>query len=840
MISLSARLAWRGLRGGRAGWFTIVACLMLGVGAIAASLSLDYSLRRALSDDARTLLGGDAELRMTYRSPGEPELFFLSGFGGLSQSAEMRVMARNAKDGRQTLSELKTIDGAYPLFGKVDLAPGMPLAKAVAQDGAVWGAAAEQDLLDRLGLAVGDHFTVGNAEFVLRAVVVREPDRAGANFSLGPRLLVAPEALDATGLIQPGSLVHHLVLMKLRPGQDVAHFRQALEAKYDPAPWLFRDASEATPALKRLLDRTTLFLTLVGLTSLLVGGIGIADGTTAFVDQRLADIAKLKCLGASNGVILLSHALQFALLALIGMVLGLSLGATAPWVVMATMGDRLPVEAHLGVAALPLAEALAFGVLACVTFATGPLARAASVPGAQLLRDRVAPAPTRFRLGPVLLVTLAALALAGFTILISADRKLALWFVGGGAAAFGLFALGGRLVVALARLASKRRLAGKLPLRLALSSLHRPGALTEGVVLSLGLGLSLLVGLTLVEITLSRQIDQQIPAKAPSFFFIDIQADQADQFDQVARAAGAGEITRAVMVRGRITRINEVPVSKATVAPDAAWAVKGDRGLTVADEPPADANVVAGAWWPKEYDGPPLVSLDANIAKGFGVGVGDTITVDVLGREITAKIASLRRIDWASLGMNFTFVLSPNALAGAPVSEIATVRAPKDREAAVERAVSDALPTVSVIRVSDALVQLSRVVEGIGIAVRSAAAVALIAGGLVLAAAISAGQRRRIAEAVLLKVLGAARADLLRAVLWEFVILGGAAGAVAAVVGCLIAWGVLTKVLRLEAVILPLPVALTLGIGIAAVALAGLAGTWRALQARPAPYLRTE
>ena len=838
MSLLPLRLAWRGLRGGRAGWLTIVACLALGVGAIAASLSLDYSLRRALSDDARALLGGDAELRLTYRPPSDQELSFLAGFGEISQSAEMRVMARNPEANRQTLAELKTIDAAYPLFGKVDLAPALPLAQAVAKEGDVWGAAAEQDLLDRIGLSVGDRFTIGAANFVLRAVITREPDRAGANFSLGPRLLVAKGALAATGLIQPGSLVHYLALMKLAPGHDVGDFRRSLEAKYDPPPWLFRDAGEATPSLKRLLDRTTLFLTLVGLTSLLVGGIGIADGTTAFVDQRLPDIAKLKCLGASNGVILWSHAIQFALLALFGMAVGLALGAAAPWVVSSTLGDRLPVEAHVGVAWRPLLKAFIFGLLACITFATGPLARAAAVPGAQLLRGLVAP-PTRFRLAPALLVTAAALALAAFTVLISADRKLAVWFVTGGALSFGLFSLGGHLVVALARFASRRR-AGRLPLRLALSSLHRPGALTRGVVLSLGLGLSLLVGLTLVEVTLSRQIDEQIPAKAPSFFFVDIQADQADKFDRVARAAGAEEISRAVMIRGRITRIKDVPVGQSKVAEDAAWAVKGDRGLTVADVPPADANIVAGAWWPKDYDGPPLVSLDANIAKGFGVGIGDTVTVDVLGREITAQIASLRRIDWASLGMNFTFVLSPNALAGAPVSEIATVRVPPPQEAAVERAVSDALPTVSVIRISDALAQLKRVVDGIGIAIRSAAAVALLAGGLVLAAAISAGQRRRIAEAVLLKVLGAARADLLRAVLWEFVILGLAAGLVAALVGCLIAWGVLTKVLRLEAAILPLPVGLTLGIGVAAVALAGLAGTWRALQARPAPYLRNE
>jgi putative ABC transport system permease protein len=671
-------------------------------------------------------------------------------------------------------------------------------------------------------------------------VILREPDRASANFSLGPRLLVAPEALAESGLIQPGSLIHYLTLVKLADDRSVAQFRQALDRSYPAPPWLFRDASDATPSLKRLLDRTTLFLTLVGLTSLLVGGIGIADGTTAFVDQRLTDIARLKCLGASKDVVLLSQGLQFACLALFGLIVGLALGAAAPWLILAWLGDRLPVAVHLAVETAALAKAGLFGLLACLTFATLPLARAATIPGGQLLRDRVAPQPVRLGVAPIALVTLAALALAGLTVAISADRRLALWFVAGGALSFGLFALAGRAVTAMARFAAGRVAVGNLSLRLALSSLSRPGAPTAGVVLSLGLGLSLLVGLTLVEVTLARQIDETLPAKAPSFFFVDIQPDQAERFDSLAAGAGADQINRAVMIRGRITRIDGVPVTQAHVAPDAAWAVKGDRGLTVADHAPADADIVAGAWWPADYDGPPLVSLDANIARGFGVGIGDSITVDVLGREITAKIASLRRIDWASLGMNFTFVLSPNALAGAPTSEIATVHAAPDRVAAVERAVSDGLPSLSVIRIADALAQLRRVVDGIGLAIRAAALVALVAGGLVLAAAISAGQRRRIAETVLLKVLGAARADLLRAVLWEFLSLGLAASVTAALVGSVIGWAVLTKVLKIDSVPLPFATFAVLVSGVGAVTLAGLAGTWRALQARPVPYLRRD
>ena len=839
MIGAAWRLAVRGLRGGRGGWFTIIACLALGVGAIAASLSLDQSLRQALSDDARALLGGDAELRLTYRPPNQDELSFLQPFGQLSQSTEMRVMARDIAKSRQTLAEIKAVDGAYPLFGKIDLASKGELQPLLGEENGVWGAVAEQDLLDRLNLKPGDHLTIGNAELVLKDVILREPDRASANFSLGPRLLLAPGALAASGLIQPGSLVHHLVLVKLAKS-DLDAFHRALDEKYSPPPWLYRDSREATPSLKRLLDRTTLFLTLVGLTSLLVGGIGIADGTTAFVEARLLDIARLKCLGAANRLILLSMAMQFAVLASAGLVIGLALGAAAPYAAIAWLGDRLPVAARLGFEGEALLKAALFGILACFTFAATPLARAAAVPGGQLLRNVVAPVKLPFSWPRSLIVGGSAAALGGLAVLISADHKLALWFVIGGALSFALFAGGGKAVVAAAKALASRLGGGKLALRLALSSLHRPGAPTEGVVLSLGLGLSLLVGLSLIEVTLSRQIDEQLPARAPSFFFIDIQPDQAAQFDKLAFQAGADQISRAVMIRGRITAINDVPIGRAKVANDAAWAVKGDRGLTVAAEPPADANIVAGSWWAKDYDGPPLVSLDANIARGFGVGLGDSITVDVLGRPITAKIASLRRIDWASLGMNFTFVLSPNALAGAPVSEIATVHAPADKLAGLERAVGDALPTISVIRIADALAQLRRVVDGIGLAIRAAAAVALVAGLLVLTAAIAAGQRRRINEAVLLKVLGAARADLLGAVLWEFLLVGLSASAAAALVGWGIAWGVLTKVLKLDAVLLPLPVLLTLGAGIAAVTLFGLLGTWRALEARPAPYLRSE
>jgi putative ABC transport system permease protein len=357
------------------------------------------------------------------------------------------------------------------------------------------------------------------------------------------------------------------------------------------------------------------------------------------------------------------------------------------------------------------------------------------------------------------------------------------------------------------------------------------------VVLSLGLGLTVLVAVALVEANLSRQFDERMPAEAPTFFFIDIQPDQVQTFDQaVARAGGTSK--RAAMVRGRISRIDGVPVDQVPIAPDAQWAIRGDRGLSTAAALPEDAHVVEGRWWPADYDGPPLASLDAGIARGFGLAVGQTITVNVLGRDVTATVANFREIDWSSLAMNFTFILTPNALAGAPQSFIATVHAPPGREAAVERAVTDVLPNVSSIRVKEALDAARAVIANAGVAIRAAAAVTLAAGGLVLAGAIAAGQRRRLHEAVLLKVLGARRADLLRALAAEYGLLGAATGLVAAGLGSAAAWAVLVFVLKADWVFLPGPVAATALGGVVAVAAFGVAATSRVLAAKTAPYLR--
>jgi putative ABC transport system permease protein len=839
MTLVALGFARRELRGGLAGFRILMACLALGVAAISGAGSLKAAFHAALEHDARALLGGDLDIRQSYQPVTDEQRAVLATLGTVSQSADLRVMARFG-DGRR-LVELKAVDHRYPLVGTVQLEPAQDLGAALAVRDGLPGAVAEAGLLDSLGVGLGDIIRIGDASLQLRAVLIKEPDRVANALSFGPRLVVGLELLPATGLLQPGALVRwstRLVLDSTSPAEAKAR----LAARFPDAPWQLRDTHEAAPGLGRILDNIAAFLTLVGLTSLLVGGIGVASSVKAVMDGRLRSIAALKAVGASSGVILATYALLVGGLALAGIAAGLAVGAALPGLVVTLAKDALPIAARAGIYPLPLAVAFAFGLLTALVFGLAPLARAARTPATQLFRG-AGEVPVRLGRPVVAIIAMAALAMAALAVA-SADRKgLAAIFVVAAPATLVLFrALAWILAGLSAKLA--RRRTGMLAhpaVRLALANLYRPGSTIVGMVISLGLGLTVLVATAQVEGNLARQFGEKLPAEAPSFFFIDLQPDQAALFDDIVRSADPhARIGRAPMVRGRVVALNGVPASSVTVAPESEWALRGDRGLTSAALAPPGTRLVAGAWWAADHAGPPQVSLDAPLAKGLGLGLGDSVTLNVLGREITARIASLRAVEWSSLNMNFAFVLSPDALAGAPHTWLATVHADAAHESAVERAVTDRFANVSAIRVKEALGSVRDLVARADQAVRLAALVTLVGGALVLAGAVMAGHRRRVREAVVLKVLGATRADLWRAWLVEFGAVGGVTGLLAGAIGTLAAWAILVLVMKADWTFLPAILAATLAACIGASLAAGFAGTWAAIAAKAAPELRAE
>ncbi len=377
--------------------------------------------------------------------------------------------------------------------------------------------------------------------------------------------------------------------------------------------------------------------------------------------------------------------------------------------------------------------------------------------------------------------------------------------------------------------------------RLGLANLHRPGAPTPLMLVSVGLGLSTLTAVALIEGNIRRQIMEQLPRDAPSFFFIDIQNDQMEAFRRIVGGLpGVRDLREVPSLRTRVVSVNGVPAELVAATPDTTWALRGDRGLTYAHAMPEGTRLVAGSWWPADYAGPPLVSFDATLARGWGVRVGDSMRLNVLGRDIDVRVASLRDIAWRSLGINFTLIASPGLLERAPHTFIATVRADPAAQAALLRAVTDALPNVSGIRVADVLATVGALLGRIGAALGATASVTLAAGALVLAGAVAAGQRRRIREAVILKSLGATRGQIRAAWLVEFGILGAAAGLLAAAVGTAASWAVVRQVMGSDWSFLPGRVAVTIAGCVALMLAFGYVGTAAALRARAAPLLRNE
>ena len=834
------RIARRELRGGAKALRIVVACLALGVAAIAAVGTLSRAVEEGLKADGRRILGGDLEVSVGYRPMPEAARAWVAERGGLlSEVTELRSMLvaeTGARD--RMLVELKAVDQAYPLYGAVRLEPDATLAEALAVRNGRPGLVAERVVLERLNLRPGDTVRLGEGLFEVRGTLTEEPDRVASPAVLGPRAMIAADALAATRLVQPGSLVRYEYRIRLPDGADVAAFRAAMEGAFRDGGWRFRTYAQAAPGVIRFVEQTALFLTLVGLTALLVGGIGVANGVTAWLESRRRTIATLKCLGAPQATVFAAYGLQLLAIAGVGIGLGLAGGLALPWVAAQALAGVLPVPPRFGVYPGPLGIAALFGLLTAATFALWPLARARAIPAVALFRDVVARAEVRPGLGLLLANGLLAALLAGLVVAVSQDRRFAAAFCAGAAGTLLLFRLGAALLKALAARAPRSSLPA---VRLGLANLHRPGAPTGLMLVSLGLGLSTLAAVALIQGNIQRQVTETMPDAAPAFFFIDIQSDQVERFEAIAAAqAGVGEVRRMPSLRARIVAVNGIPAEELQVAPESAWALRGDRGLTYAATPPEGTRIVAGEWWPPDYRGEPLVSFDAALARGFGIGIGDTITVNVLGRDVTLRIASLRDISWRSLGMNFTLVASPGLLEAAPHTHIATVHAARSAEATLLRAVTDALPNVSAIRVREALEAVSALLGQIGAALSSTGAITLLSGALVLAGAIAAGRRRRVYEAVVLKTLGATRRQVLAAYLVEFGVLGAAAGVIAAAVGTAASWAVITVVMRAEWAFLPGTLAATIAACTAMTMLMGWAGTAAALRARPAPLLRTE
>ncbi|MDX2308039.1 MAG: FtsX-like permease family protein [Hyphomicrobium sp.] len=839
---LVAALALRELRAGLRGFYVFIACVALGVAIIAAVGTLSDALRAGFAEQGRLILGGDVSLSRMHARATDTERAWMAARGAVSETATLRTMARRPDGSEESLAELKSVDSTYPLVGHVTVKE-RPFADAI-RDGAVVDAM----LLERLGLKVGDRMKIGQAEILIAATLVKEPDGIFDRLTYGPRVLLGIPHLMQTGLVQPGALIRwrYAIALSGLDGSDHAAeldgVRTSLSSSLPENGFVVSDRRNPSPQVTRTLDRLRQFLTLLGLTALIVGGVGVANAVATFLDRRRKTIATMKSVGATGRTVFWVFLAQVMTIAAIGVALGLLAGVALPSAVAPLLTGYLPIVPEMSVSFATVGIAITYGFLVALLFALWPLGRAERMGANVLFREEVSPASGRPRFAVLGSMAVLVAMLASVAVVASSEGWTALYFMAALAAILAVFLGIGWIIVWTARRIRRPR---RPELALAVANLAAPDGLTRAVVLSLGSGLSLLVAVALADNAMIHELRGKLPGTSPSYFVLDIPKGDLQSFSDVVKAeVSKADIVSAPMLRGRLVSLKGIAAEKVSATPEASWILNGDRGLTYSDMLPDGSKLVEGEWWPPGYAGEPLVSFEAELAKGVGVKIGDSVTVNVLGRNITARIANLREVQWESLSLNFVMVFTPNALEGAPHNALATITIPGGATTAEEvrlaRAIGKAFPAITAIRVKDAIEAATAVYDKVMIAVRVAGGVTLLAGALVLAGAMATAQRRRIGEAVILKALGATRARIVAAHTAEYVLLSVLTASAAVVLGTLAAWLALTQVMDLEFVWSWTAVAGALGVALTLILVFGGVGTWSVLTARPVPYLRSE
>ncbi len=883
-------MAWRELRSAWRHFLYFLACIALGVGAVVGVSLFSTNVERAVLKEARGLLGGDVEVRLSrpIGGPGSAVLQSLAERGVLATRVSelvamvARVDPAQGGAGVTQLVELKAVEPRYPLYGVVKFEPDRPLTELLHPSEtncreACHGAVVQDTLLIRLGLLIGDAIKVGQASFRITGIIRTEPDRMANMFSLGPRVLISQEGLAAAELVKPGSRVRERHLLKLPASMLLSPLLHELRGRLAAESARVSSYRDAQPQLKQFLDQLARYLGLVGLTALFVGGIGVALSIQAFVREKLQSIAILKTLGADSKTIIHSYLGQAVGLGLVGSVVGIAIGVALQSVLPQAVSTLLATDVLQQVeftsmpalaAVPPIAKGLGLGVLTTLLFSLWPLLTVRDIKPAAIFRREVETErmpldrrniPKWKRVGRLITADpLRSVTAAGIGIGLAG---LSVWQAGS-LAIGGLFIGGLLMAVAVLTGAAKALLRGlravpmvrDLSVRQALGNIQRPGGQTLGVMVSIGVGVMVILAIALLEHALVRQVGENRPSASPTFFFIDIQPDQAAAFiELVHRRTGDFAPDLTPLVRSRLHAINgrAVTVDRDSDQEDQPsqsreekrknWYVSREYVLTFLDQVPKDNTIVKGAWWkPGQVLSRPQVSVEEEAAKSLGIDVGTLLDLNIQGTILQAEVSSIRKVEWGNFSTNFYMIFSPGSLDAAPMTYVATVRVTPRDEVAFQSAIVAAFPNVTAINIGEVLSSFARVLDRLSLAIRAVALFCLLAGALVMAAALAATRYRRLYEAVILKALGATRGLIARSFAAEYALLGCVAGVIGVALASLFSWAILRYILELPwALELPL-LGIGLGCTILLTLLVGFLSTYRILGQPPLTVLRHE
>ncbi|MEP3051054.1 MAG: FtsX-like permease family protein [Erythrobacter sp.] len=834
------RIAKRDLNARFRGLRLLLVCLFLGTAALAAIGTLTSAIERELESNGQVLLGGDLEVEIWQRRLNQEELAKFAEYGRVTGGTRLQAIA-TSESGTSPIG-LKAVDTAWPLYGAMTLVDGSDVGAPTGND--AWLA---QGALDRLGIAVGDRFTLGSLELKAAGVIGNEPDKLSEGFQLGATVIVAEDVPERAGLLQPGSLYESKYRIAFDDqGRNPESVEDELTEAFPTAGYDFRTRDRASPGADRFVRQMSDFLTLVGLAALIIAGIGIAGGVSSYLEARRGSIATFKVLGASSSDIVRIYALQIGVAALIGSAAGIAVGVLVTPLLGAALQGLLPVESGFVIEPAPLILAAAYGLLVAFAFAATPLLRARKFPAMALMRSTVSPLG-RDR-GALIWTGLGIAAICVLAVATTAQPQLSAGFlVGAGGALILLAGLG----FAIQKLARRIPRPSNPLWRSALSNLHRPGAPTGSLVTALGFGLAAFVLLAAVQSALDGNIERSVPAEAPDYFVLDVPVEGEDKFRSLVDDRFPGSMIRAVpTLRGSVIAFGAEGamqrVADLEEIPPGAWALRGERGITYSDDLPEGNRLIEGEWWNAGPSNEPQVSIDAEFARAADLQIGDQLTIGILGVERTATIANLREIEWENMGFNFTMVFSRSAISDAPHNLAATVDLPEiaaGSEAARERGewlremVSE-FPASSVIEVGEVLTQARTILEQVGLATLAAAGVTVLAGLAVLMGAIAAARASRTYDTVVLRVLGASRKQVLLVQLAEYGLIAALLAAVALALGSTLAWVVITQLFEFDWLPDWGEVLAVLGLGLAMVLAFAIGGSLPLLRAKPAQALR--
>ncbi len=840
MTRISLRLAFRDIRQGHKGFWIFVGCLVVGVAAITAVMTLTASVLNGISRDGQIVLGGDIALGTQYRGMSSEQLEYLEQTAeSVTEFIEMRTLMRHSEVDKSTMVEVKAVQSSYPLYGEVKTRGGGPLQEYINRRVENWGALVDPALIEANHVEVGDKVFLGDAELEITGVIEQEPDRLGGSgeFGFWPRILVHRDSLADSGLVVGGSRNFYEYRLRLADTTELAERIQKIRDAFPEAVWTVRDSSEAAPNLTELVQRLGVLMSLAGLTTLLVGGVGVSNAVRAYLDTRLGTIAILKCLGASRKFVFRMFLMQIMMLSGLGIAIGVAIGSLAPVFAAQIVQRVLSVPFDLGLNPYVIFIAAVYGFVTSLLFSIWPLASALSTTPGALFRSVVADINRTASWHYVIVSAALAAVLAAIAIVTAFETRFAVWFVISAVMAWFVFKAIGLLVIVSARRLRNRR---SSIARLAITNLFRPGSSTSDIVLAIGLGLTVLITVSMVSSNMNSQVNELIPSRAPTFFFVDIQSSQFAEFVDAIDVENESDLEVMPFIRGRITKVKGMDAREAIVQEDGDWLLDSDRAFTYSKVPPGEGKIVQGEWWPEDYAGSPLLSIHADVAKTFDLSLGDTMTINILGREITGEVSNVRDLNWQSMQLNFAVMLSPEPLRTIPHSYIATASISDDDEFKLQDRIATSFPNITVVRVKDVLQRLGNYMVQIRDTARGVSAITIIAGILVLAGVVISENRRRAYEGVLLKTLGAQRKYIFSVYGLEYLIQGFITAVVASVLGTLASWVVLTALMRWDWIFIPSSVLYTVFLSLAISLLLGMLGIWRALLHRPLVYLRNE